>query len=136
MSCRRAIGPRPGLCAAPMFAGWPLPGLRGVENASYENAALLARAGIPIAIRSGYESYVPKNRVLLFEAAIAAVNGLGEDAALRAITLAPAEMLGIAADYGSTGIEDRLGFDADGAAMVSRTASASTQMVPQWHYNR
>jgi imidazolonepropionase-like amidohydrolase len=86
------------------------------ENASYENAALLARAGIPIAIRSGYESYVPKNRVLLFEAAIAAVNGLGEDAALRAITLAPAEMLGIAADYGSIEVgkvADLVLFDGD-----------------------
>jgi imidazolonepropionase-like amidohydrolase len=71
------------------------------ENASYENAALLAQAGVPVALRTGYEAYVPKSRILLFEAAVAAVNGLGRQAALHAITLAPAEMLGIAEDYGS-----------------------------------
>ena len=65
------------------------------ENASYENAALLAQADIPIAIRSGFESYVPKNRVLLFEAAIAAVNGLGDTRALAAITRDPARQLGL-----------------------------------------
>lgn len=86
------------------------------ENASYENAAMLVEAGIPIALRSGFESYVPKNRVLLFEAAIAAANGLGSEAALRAITLAPAELLGIADDYGSieTGkVADLVLFDGD-----------------------
>lgn len=71
------------------------------ENATYENAALLAEAGVSIAIRTGYEAYVPKNRVLLFEAAIAAANGLSDSAALRAITLGAAEILGVADDYGS-----------------------------------
>ena len=33
---------------------------------------LLAQAGIPFAIQSGYESYVPKTRVVLWEAALAA----------------------------------------------------------------
>jgi imidazolonepropionase-like amidohydrolase len=86
------------------------------ENASYENAAFLAAAGIPIALRTGFESYVPKNRVLLFEAAIAAANGLGVDAALRAITLSPAEILGIADDYGSVEkgkVADLVLFDGD-----------------------
>ncbi len=70
-------------------------------NASYETAALLANSGIPIAIRSGFEGYVPKNRVVLFEAAIAAVNGLGAERALRAITLDAAKRLGVAESYGS-----------------------------------
>ncbi len=86
------------------------------ENASYENAAFVTQAGIPLAIRSGYESYVPKNRVLLFEAAVAAVNGLGADAALRAITLGAAEILGIADDYGSIEagkVADLVLFDGD-----------------------
>ena len=65
------------------------------SNATYENAALLQQAGIPIAIMTGYEAYVPKSRVLLFEAAIAAANGLGMESALRAITLSPAKILGI-----------------------------------------
>ena len=32
------------------------------ENATFENAAILSRQGVPIAIRSGFESYVPKAR--------------------------------------------------------------------------
>jgi len=70
-------------------------------NASHENAAVLRAAGIPIAIRSGFEEYVPRTRVVLFEAALAAANGLGFDEALRAITLAPAELLKVERDYGS-----------------------------------
>jgi imidazolonepropionase-like amidohydrolase len=70
-------------------------------NASYENPARLARAGLRIAIRSGYEGYVPRARVVLFEAAIAAANGLGFDAALHAVTLGPAEALGIDDRFGS-----------------------------------
>ena len=41
---------------------------------------LLVEAGIPFALQSGYESYVPKTRVVLFEAAVAAA----QRAALRA----------------------------------------------------
>ena len=86
------------------------------ENASYENAAFLAEAGIPIAIRSGFESYVPKNRLVLFEAAVSAANGLGPEAALRAITLGAAERLGVAQDYGSVEVgkvADLVLFDGD-----------------------
>ena len=86
------------------------------ENATYENAALLAAVGIPIALRTGFESYVPKNRVLLFEAAIAAANGLGADRALRAITLGAAEVLDLADDYGSIEpgkVADLVLFDGD-----------------------
>lgn len=65
------------------------------ENASMETAARLAEAGIPFALQSGYEGYVPKTRVVLFEAAIAAAQGLGFDGALAAITRDAAELLGI-----------------------------------------
>jgi imidazolonepropionase-like amidohydrolase len=64
-------------------------------NATYENPALLDQAGIPIAIMTGYEAYVPKSRILLFEAAIAAANGLGMEKSLRTITLSAAKLLGI-----------------------------------------
>jgi len=86
------------------------------ENASYENAALLAERGIPISIRSGFESYVPKNRVLLFEATVAVANGLPRADALRAISLSPAEALGIQDDYGSVApgkVADLVLFDGD-----------------------
>jgi imidazolonepropionase-like amidohydrolase len=71
------------------------------ENATLENAALLADVEIPIAFSSGFEDYVPKNHVLLFEAAIAAANGLGSDRALEAATLGAARILGIADRVGS-----------------------------------
>ena len=70
-------------------------------NTSVENAAILADKDILIAIQSGFESYVPKTRVVLFEAAIAMVNGLGFDRALQAITLDAAKILGLADRVGS-----------------------------------
>lgn len=72
-----------------------------LENASMEAAALLIEAGIPVALQSGYENYVPKTRVVLFEAAIAARHGLDFSRALSLITIAPAELLGIADRVGS-----------------------------------
>jgi len=71
------------------------------ENLTFENAARLHAAGIPIALQSGYEAYVPKTRVLLYEAAVAAAHGLGAEAALAACTLGAARVLGIEARVGS-----------------------------------
>lgn len=71
------------------------------ENVSLEDPAILAQAGIPVAIMTGYEGYVPKNRVLLFEAAIAAANGMGFEGALRAATIGSAKILGIDNRVGS-----------------------------------
>ena len=55
-----------------------------MRSLSMETAGLLKRAGVRFAIQSGYEGYVPKTRVVLFEAAVAAANGLGRDDALAA----------------------------------------------------
>lgn len=71
------------------------------ENLSLETAAKLHAAGIPFTFQSGYEGYVPKTRVVLWEGAMAAANGLGFDDTLRALTLAPAQLLGIADRVGS-----------------------------------
>jgi imidazolonepropionase-like amidohydrolase len=71
------------------------------ENLSYETAAKLKEAGIPFALQSGYESYVPKTRVVLWEAALAAGNGLSQTAALSSITIDAARLLGIANRVGS-----------------------------------
>ena len=71
------------------------------ENLSFETAAKLKKAGIPFAIQSGYESYVPKTRVVLFEAAVAAANGLTFEQALASITLDAAKLLGIQKRVGS-----------------------------------
>lgn len=71
------------------------------ENLAMTTAAKLSAAGIPIALQSGYEAYVPRSRVLLFEAAAAVRYGLSEDAALRSITLGAAEILGVSDRVGS-----------------------------------
>ena len=70
-------------------------------NASFENAALLAEAGVPVGFTGGFEGYVPKVRVVLWEAAIAAANGLGRERTLEALTYAPAAFLGIEEKLGS-----------------------------------
>lgn len=72
-----------------------------MENLSMENAALLKKSGILVSMQSGYESYVPKTRVVLFEAAIAAAHGLGFENALAAITIDAAKLLGIDNRVGS-----------------------------------
>jgi imidazolonepropionase-like amidohydrolase len=71
------------------------------ENLSLETAAKLKMAGIPFALQSGYETYVPKTRVVLFEAGVAAANGLSFSEALAAITIDAAKLLGIATQVGS-----------------------------------
>jgi imidazolonepropionase-like amidohydrolase len=71
------------------------------ENLSFETAATLRRAGIPIALQSGFEGYVPKTRVALFEAAVAAANGLTTEEALAAITIDAAKILGVDDRVGS-----------------------------------
>lgn len=71
------------------------------QNASFTTAAKLHEADIPFAFQSGYEGYVPKTRIILFEAAIATAYGLPRTAALESLTTAPARMLGIDHRVGS-----------------------------------
>jgi imidazolonepropionase-like amidohydrolase len=71
------------------------------ENLSMETASKLKRAGIPFALQSGYEGYVPKTRVVLFEAAMAAANGLSMRDALASITIDAAKILGLDKRIGS-----------------------------------
>ncbi|MAB81801.1 MAG: hypothetical protein CMJ89_20895, partial [Planctomycetes bacterium] len=72
--------------------------------ASYEKGrdgtlpGVLHRAGVPVAIASGS---LKNSRNLTLMAAFACGQGLPEDAAIRAITLTPAEILGIADQVGS-----------------------------------
>ncbi len=79
------------------------------SNVSVENASKLRASGIPVALQSGYEGYVPKTRIVLFEAAMAAANGLSQRDALATITIDAAKILGIDARVGSIAI----GKDAD-----------------------
>jgi imidazolonepropionase-like amidohydrolase len=78
-------------------------------NATFEAAAHLRDAGIPFALQSGFEAYVPKTRVILFEAGVAAANGLTFEEALASITIDAARLLGIDGRVGSL----EVGKDAD-----------------------
>jgi imidazolonepropionase-like amidohydrolase len=68
---------------------------------SLETASKLKAAGIPVALQSGYEGYVPKTRIILFEAAMAAANGLSKRDALASITIDAAKILGLDSRIGS-----------------------------------
>jgi imidazolonepropionase-like amidohydrolase len=76
-------------------------GMGETENLSFETAAKLRKAGIPVALQSGYEGYVPKTRVALFEAGIAAANGLEFEEALASITIDAARIIGVDDRVGS-----------------------------------
>jgi imidazolonepropionase-like amidohydrolase len=67
-------------------------------DAAYANPAALLQAGVRFAIVSDDASQV---RNLPYQAAMARAFGLAAEAALRAITLAPAEILGVADRMGS-----------------------------------
>lgn len=72
------------------------------ENLSMENAARIRSAGIRVALQSGYEGYVPKTRVVLFEAAMAAgTRRLSPQEAMAMITIDAARILGIDNRVGS-----------------------------------
>jgi imidazolonepropionase-like amidohydrolase len=67
-------------------------------DAAYANPAMLQRAGVRFAIVSDDASQV---RNLPYEAAMARAYGLSADAAIRAITLSPAEIFGVSSRIGS-----------------------------------
>lgn len=62
-----------------------------------------------MAFQSGFEPYVPKTRVVLFEAALFSANGLGFEKTLQGLTLDAAKLLGIQNRVGSLDV----GKDAD-----------------------
>src|SRR3989441_8090422 len=64
----------------------------------YENAAALARAGVKVAL---LETDTHNARNLRQQAGNAVSNGMSWDQALRAVTLSPAEIFGVADRYGS-----------------------------------
>jgi imidazolonepropionase-like amidohydrolase len=78
------------------------------RNHNPRNAAILSKRSIKVALgvsgRDGISS-----KFILMAAALAVANGMDEDAALRAITLTPAEILGVADRIGSLDV----GKDAD-----------------------
>lgn len=102
-----------------------------MENKSAETAKKLQDAGIRVAIQGGFEDYVPKARVVLFEAGVAAGQGnMGQDTqgnpnALRAITIDAAKILKIDNRVGSI----ELGKDGDLALYTADPLEYTTHCI-------
>jgi imidazolonepropionase-like amidohydrolase len=64
----------------------------------YQNAGLLQKAGVKVAIRTGGSENV---RNLLYNAGYAATYGLGHDEAIKAVTINPADIFGVSDQLGS-----------------------------------
>jgi len=77
-----------------------------LRELSTRNATLLSRAGVKVAIQTDQMSAV---RHIRLDAAVAINEGMSDDEALRAITLTPAELLGVSDRVGSL----EVGKDAD-----------------------
>lgn len=67
-------------------------------ESAYQNPGLMNKAGVKVAIRTGDTENV---RNLPFNAGYAATYGMGREEALRAVTIVPAEIFGVADKLGS-----------------------------------
>lgn len=91
-----------------------------------ENGGLMERAGVPTAIHT--DDYVTDSRLLFRSAALAVRAGMSREAALRALTLSGAEMLGLAGRIGSLDV----GKDADLVVLSGDPFSAYTRVEQTW----
>lgn len=72
-----------------------------IQHLTLENAGILARAGVKVAIKSDEAYGVGSLSELPLTAALAVKGGLDREAAVRAITLTPAEIFGVQDRIGS-----------------------------------
>jgi imidazolonepropionase-like amidohydrolase len=98
----------------PFISGEEIPDLKEYPAPDERNAGWLRQAGVPIAIASyshglGGLAQPITAKWLLIDAALAQGYGLAEDEILRAVTLYPAQILGVADRLGSL----EVGKDAD-----------------------
>ena len=98
----------------PFISGEEIPDLKEYPAPDERNAAWLRQAGVPIAIASyshglGGLAQPITGKWLLIDAALAQGYGLPEEEILRAVTLYPAQILGVASRMGSL----EVGKDAD-----------------------
>ncbi len=85
----------------------------------YANPGLMADAGVQVAIRSGE---VENTRNLPYHAGFAAAYGMGRMEALRAVTIAPARIFGVADRLGSLEVGKKANlFAADGDPFQTQT---------------
>lgn len=64
----------------------------------YANAGIMQKAGVTVAIRT---NDIENSRNLPYHAGFAATYGMGKEEALKAVTIVPAEILGVGDKYGS-----------------------------------
>lgn len=99
-----------------------MPGLE-YRNHDIRNAAILSRKGIRLALGvSGRDG--ASTKFITLAAALAVANGMDKDTALRAITLTPAEILGVADRIGSL----EVGKDADIVILSDHPLDARAQV--------
>jgi len=67
-------------------------------DVAYANAGVMSKAGVKVALRTSDSENV---RNLPFHAGFAAAYGMGQEEALKAITINPAEIFGVGDQYGS-----------------------------------
>lgn len=85
----------------PVIAGptLSLPGRQYARyDVSYKNPSIMLKAGVKVALRTNENE---NTRNLPFNAGFAAAYGMGTEEALKAITIVPAEIFGVADQYGS-----------------------------------
>jgi imidazolonepropionase-like amidohydrolase len=98
----------------------------GMKNAAFTSLRTLHDAGIRVALQSGFEGYVPKTRVPLFEASVATAFGSSRQEALAAITIDAARILGIDNRVGSLAVGmdgDLVLFDGDPTEYLSHVCA-------------
>lgn len=85
----------------------------------YANPGIMAKAGVKVALTSGESENV---RNLPFNAGFAAAYGMGKEEALKAVTINPAEIFGMADELGSLEVGKRANlFVADGDPFETKT---------------
>src|ERR1041385_5648208 len=95
-------------------------------NIDLEAAAILDKAGVKVEVNT--DDWINSSRFLLREAALTVRGGLSEDAALRALTINPAEMLDLQSRVGSL----ERGKDADFVILSGEPFSAYTKVLETW----
>ncbi len=88
-----------------------------------ENAAILEKAGVPVAINT--DDFITESRFLLRTGSIAVRGGMSEASALKALTLTPATMLHLEKHVGSL----EAGKDADFAVLSGPPFSVYTHVL-------
>jgi len=92
----------------------------------WENAAVLERAGVPVALHT--DDWITDSRLFLRTAGLAVRGGMSREKALEALTLAGARMLDLEARVGSL----EVGKDADFAILSGDPLSIYTHVLETW----